>query len=61
MKILIRPEETGFAVEMKCYLHLHFNQPYVFLKLFQRKTITQRLHKAAPLLPARHANNSQEM
>lgn len=35
MKILIRPEETGFAVKMKCFLHLHFKQDYVFLKVFE--------------------------
>lgn len=37
MKILIRPEETGFAVEIKCFLCLHFKQFYggFFLSVYE--------------------------
>lgn len=32
MKILIRPEELSFTVEMKCFLHLCVKQPGVVLR-----------------------------
>lgn len=35
MKIMIGPEETGFAVKMKCFLHLYFKQCFALLKVFE--------------------------
>lgn len=32
---MIRPEETGFAVKMKCFLHLYFQQCFALLQVFE--------------------------
>lgn len=35
MKIMIRAEETGFAVKIKCFMHLYFKQCFALLKVFE--------------------------
>lgn len=33
--LMVTPEETGFAVKMKCFLHLCFKQCFTLLKVFE--------------------------
>lgn len=63
MKILIRPEELSFTVEMKCFLHLCVKQPYVVLKNVWGKQSDRDTEIAprAPLLLVCHANKSKEV